>query len=614
MKRFYITSITVSGDGVKESKIEFNKGVNIIHGPSDTGKSYVMNCIDFMFASKGAPFSRSDTAGYDTVTMHLENEDGEKVIAKRKIVDGKNGDTGSSKVIISTTLTNFPDKEYKVSDYQELLLYLFGISERKNIIANATYKQNKLTVREFFYLIFLDEERIFQKDSVFLYPKIGRSILDIMLLLFFINGKEYSELIPTESTEEKNKKAIQKRGVISYLRSKVKDLTARHKELKEKLDELGDVDIEAKIANIVDEILKIENEIAVATEESHKYLTEIYSISAKLQEAQILNGRYKALHSQYSSDIKRLAFIADGDKKIGTISRLSKCPFCNGDIHNQTNENGSFTEATAIELERVTVQLQDLQEVEDDVASEITLLEIQLQELSEKREKILKRIEELKPKVNALKSTKESYQEAMVLQQNLFALEFFSKELDDDVAAKELESEDKNDTFSTQKAKNLFDGNLWKKLSDTFAEIVKACEYPDCQTSHIDIVSMDAIINGKYKKSHGKGYRAFINTTLLFSFMKFLEENGVYATHFLFLDSPILSLMERKNELADDEKISLGMKQALFQYLINHCGENQIIIAENEIPSEVDYSNANLIEFTKDKNEGRYGFFLTYTE
>ena len=49
------------------------------------------------------------------------------------------------------------------------------------------------------------------------------------------------------------------------------------------------------------------------------------------------------------------------------------------------------------------------------------------------------------------------------------------------------------------------------------------------------------------------------------------------------------------------------MKAALFQYLIDNQDHGQVIIAENDIP-KLDYSEANIIRFTKDAENGRYGF------
>ena len=93
---------------------------------------------------------------------------------------------------------------------------------------------------------------------------------------------------------------------------------------------------------------------------------------------------------------------------------------------------------------------------------------------------------------------------------------------------------------------------------------------------------------------------------MLFNLMKYLEENGMYASHFLALDSPILSLKEKKYDTAD--RTTDGMKESLIQYIINHCGDNQVIIAENELPENVNYAGAHVETFIMDENEGRYGF------
>ena len=44
--------------------------------------------------------------------------------------------------------------------------------------------------------------------------------------------------------------------------------------------------------------------------------------------------------------------------------------------------------------------------------------------------------------------------------------------------------------------------------------------------------------------------------------------------------------------------------------VLDQCGNYQVIIVENEIPDDVDFSAANLIEFTKNGSIGRYGFLL----
>lgn len=376
MKRFYIKQISASGAKVQYSSVDFDKGLNIIHGPSNTGKSYVIGCINFMFGSDDIPFTKAAT-GYDTVTMRLENDDGEYVICERKIVDGKSGETGAAKVSVVSSLENKQDGEYGVKnrEYNAFLLYLFGIEEPHEIISTQDYTLNNLTVRTFFHFFFLDEEHIFKKDTPLYSSSYKKPTASIMSLLFLLEGKDYREIIPKESDEERERRIIQKAGVIIYLNEKIQELTRRRSEMEHFVAEIGDADIDAKVDNIVLEIETVEREIVEASDESRCLLEQIYSVSAKLEEARFLRDRYRVLRSQYSSDIRRLRFIADGDSKTTGVHRLVKCPFYDNAMENRQQKRDSYIEASGAELERVTLQLQDLQAAEKDVNDEIVALE-----------------------------------------------------------------------------------------------------------------------------------------------------------------------------------------------------------------------------------------------
>ncbi len=95
--------------------------------------------------------------------------------------------------------------------------------------------------------------------------------------------------------------------------------------------------------------------------------------------------------------------------------------------------------------------------------------------------------------------------------------------------------------------------------------------------------------------------------------MKYLETSGKYPLHILFLDSPILSLKEKKYKIAENKKATAGMRESLIQYIMDNCGQNQVVIVENELPEKLDYSRVNLITFSQEEGEGlRYGFLKTH--
>jgi hypothetical protein len=154
------------------------------------------------------------------------------------------------------------------------------------------------------------------------------------------------------------------------------------------------------------------------------------------------------------------------------------------------------------------------------------------------------------------------------------------------------------------------------RLDNILADVLEKCNFTNYSNSYFDLDSFDVVINGKSKRNFGKGYRAFLNTAVAFTFMKYLSSEYDYAPTLLLIDSPILSLKEgktNKSKNEKDEKISEGMKSSLFQYLVNNQQYGQTIIIENEIPN-ADYKNANIIRFTHNEHEGRYGLLYGITD
>lgn len=119
---------------------------------------------------------------------------------------------------------------------------------------------------------------------------------------------------------------------------------------------------------------------------------------------------------------------------------------------------------------------------------------------------------------------------------------------------------------------------------------------------------MDIILNGKKKGANGKGYNAYLNSAVALVLSRYMHEHACYSPNLLVLDSPILSLKE-----VDTKKPSQSMRNGLFENIVSLQDGIQAIIVENELP-EIDYSNVNLIHFTKDKSTGRYGFLLDVTD
>lgn len=209
MSRFFIKKITVSGKNALYSEILFNDGVNIVYGPSNSGKSYIINCIDFMFAGQ-IPFTKAAT-GYDTVSIYFESTDGDIVSMARKIIDGKKGEIGARVVDVRSDYEHIKSQEYKISGngFSDVLLRLMGINSSHKIISDDSYNVQSVTIRQLIHFFFINEENILMKSTTFDTPKYNKINASLCLLNFLITGDDSMELVPKESKKERENRVIQ---------------------------------------------------------------------------------------------------------------------------------------------------------------------------------------------------------------------------------------------------------------------------------------------------------------------------------------------------------------------------------------------------------------------
>lgn len=156
--------------------------------------------------------------------------------------------------------------------------------------------------------------------------------------------------------------------------------------------------------------------------------------------------------------------------------------------------------------------------------------------------------------------------------------------------------------------KEHIDYSFINEFNNDIRLFLENCKYDNLFSVAFDKSTMDIIINGKKKSSNGKGYNAYLNSVIAIVLSRYLESHAKYSPDFLVLDSPILSLKEKETK-----KPSETMRSTLFENIVGNQKEIQTIVVENEIPN-IDYKNANIIHFTKEKDNGRYGFLLDITD
>ena len=589
---FYIEKIIVTGSGKTDSIIELSNGVNIIYGPSNTGKTYIVKCIDYMFGSEREPIDIS--TGYQYIKIIVRTQCG-TITMSRKI--------GENKIEVSSNDNNVPSGKYATkasrTNYDKTInsvwLSLIGINDLHLVISNENYKKQILSWRTFSHMFMLTETKIISEYSAILSGRDTSNTAVIASLIFLLSGQDFAE---TETKDTKEIKEAKKNAVRAYINKELFRLSERNQELLAQLKENPNIDIAVEIEKIMAEISTNEKRINSSIEENQKILAQLYEKNENLSECNVLLNRYDELTTQYDADLKRLNFIVDGEANLNA-SFSTHCPFCDGEVVVKKNQN--YIDAAKSDYKKIKLQAKDLESASKELRSEKLSLEQEIGTLMAKKKSIEELIEkELKPQVFNLKEKLSTYKDAIECQKEIDIL----KKLSEQKTADMIENDTDEESELKFKVKEHLDYSFINELSNGIKSFLENCNYDNLLSVIFDKADMDIVINGKKKSSNGKGYNAYFNSVVAIVLSRYMESKAKYSPDFLVLDSPILSLKEKETK-----KPSETMRNTLFENIVDNQKGIQTIVIENEIP-EINYKDANIIHFTKEKNNGRYGFLL----
>lgn len=593
---FYIEKIIVTGSGKTDSIIELSNGVNIIYGPSNTGKTYIVKCIDYMFGSEREPIDIS--TGYQYIKIIVRTQCG-TITMSRKI--------GENKIEVSSNDNNVPSGKYATkasrTNYDKTInsvwLSLIGINDLHLVISNENYKKQILSWRTFSHMFMLTETKIISEYSAILSGRDTSNTAVIASLIFLLSGQDFAE---TETKDAKEIKEAKKNAVKAYINKELFRLSERNQELLAQLKENPNIDIAVEIEKIMAEISTNEKRINNSIEENQKILAQLYEKNENLSECNVLLNRYDELTTQYDADLKRLNFIVDGEANLNA-SFSTHCPFCDGEVVVKKNQN--YIDAAKSDYKKIKLQAKDLESASKELRYEKLSLEQEIGTLMAKKKSIEELIEkELKPQVFILKEKLSAYKDAIECQKEIDIL----KKLSEQKTADMIENDTDEESELKFKVKEHLDYSFINELSNGTKSFLENCNYDNLLSVIFDKADMDIVINGKKKSSNGKGYNAYFNSVVAIVLSRYMESKAKYSPDFLVLDSPILSLKEKETK-----KPSETMRNTLFENIVDNQKGIQTIVIENEIP-EINYKDANIIHFTKEKNNGRYGFLLDVTD
>ncbi len=597
MKKFHIKKILVSGAGHEDAVITFSKGLNVISGPSNTGKSCVLRCIYYCFGGQEKPFD--DSFGYTTIKLFIEADDGELIIS-RELSSNKAEVTSNVDYINSDTYFAGTGKS-KLQPLSEVFLSLIGIDEPPQVFKNKRFETNTMSWRMISPLYYLDEDKVGTKQSVLLPEQNTAKTAFLSSLIFLLHGKSSNNEDAVDSKEVKTAKL---QAIQEYAHAGIEKINARLNQLEEFLSKFQDINIEGQISSILEDLQLTEQKFIEASNTSSKLYANLDELKQKQAADTVLFSRYEDLKTQLISDLNRLSFIHNGEMVVQSIDKPSLCPFCDAPL--TADHAKSHKESLEAELAKVVTQLNGLESTLSALKDEMDADGLSVSELQQKISSIQALInKKLAPSLSELKGQYQDLKNIVELRKEKAVLEQVRNAWHDEINDWLNKSEKREAEYHP---KDILGIDFSKGMTEIAKTILKETCYSDLETVRFNMTSFDLDVNGAPKSTfQGKGYRAFINTVQLLTMRRYLLEKAKYAPGILLIDTPFLGLDEGISE----ENISDSMKIGMFTYFLQHQDEGQLIVVENtEHTPNFDYeaAGAELITFTKNPKYGRYGF------
>lgn len=609
MLQLKLVHLTFIGADVEPARVEFGPALTLIRGSSDTGKSFIVDAIDFMLGANALK-EIPERAGYSTVLLGIEMPDGETITLSRSVEGGNFGvyrsDLRQGPLGVPDETLSPKHNPASLSNASRFLLNAIGLDNRR-VRKNARNATDSLSFRNIAHLCVVDETQMQAETPPALTGSYVTKTKEISVLKLLLQDEDDSSLVEVESKSELAKLSTAKIEVIDRL---LNELEARladipmASELREQLAKLN-TSIDKQSSSVG---ARVQSRTAV-TNDLRERQQQLLVIQNEWGDTAALQGRFKLLRQKYESDLSRLDTVREVGTLLGYFT-AGTCVFCGAEPehqHNNTECEGdatSFGAAIDEQARRTRALAADLQSTINDVRDrrrELRRLAGTLQSEIERLQRELADAEKALTADNValmdLVDKRTSIERSLGLYDQVEALEKMKRVVVDEATA---------DTATVAASVSL---RAQREFSDELASRLNSWGYPHSEAIRYDALAQDIVAGDQLRAAHGKGVRAILHAAFTLSLAKYCTDREIPHPGFVVLDTPILTYRPPDQDLSDGEDVPASVVTAFYRD-IQRNATGQIIVMENTDPNEPLDQQTTDVVFTASKL-GRYGFFPT---
>ncbi len=610
---FQISRLTAVSPTRPPAELQFRPGFNVLTGASDTGKSYVVECIDYMLGG-GAELRRlNESTPFSDLLMEVASYEKGPLTLRRSMLGGEFELRWGALSQADGTATTIGAKHDPKNDQtvSSLLLNLSGLAG-KRVQLNQRGKTRGLSFRDVVRFVLVDETEIIRRGSAVQSAQYTEQTKDQSTFRVLLTGVDYSSVV--EAPEAKVERAQREGGVvvldhlISDAEGELRSIPNLPNVLPNELRDIGE-----KVAVAHGRATATEAEIAGLEATRRGAWEKLKAAESRRIVIREVLARFDLLRSRYDNDLERLDALAEADYVFSQLG-VEKCPFC-GAVppdaeHGFVDAQQTQAVRDACEAERAKILLlrDDLAKAVRGLKAEDSQLDVEASGLQVTIDRTLKDINErLTParqgaggEVRELLQRKSELERASFLEAQIADLRSRREEAAAKRKRRKAEESGKSVPASTSET---------AEFCHVVEDLLREWRYPGLQRVTFSETNQDLVISGKDRSSQGKGFRAIGYAAFVIGLMRYCKGRRLPHPGFVVLDSPLVTY--RKPDVPQGEEIPEDVKEAFYESLSGAGDQEQIIVFENEEPSQAVRERINYVHFSGSRAIGRYGFFPT---
>lgn len=592
--------LAVTGPDKPVADINFSPHSNLILGPSDTGKSYVLGCLKYAFGSDKIPKQIKYASGYDRLSFQFASPDGQFYTIFRAL---SGGDSLFFKGCHDVPLSE--REALNMHDVNDFVLSLLGLKNKQ--IVTAEGKKGNITAGDLrHFSLFAEADTL--SEIGYLGAEVVHKTRYKSAFFLMMTGVDDTAIVLGTNKDDR----LREKGKVMGLDDAISSLQS---ELPEGFDKTA---VRSLLEKVDKQINANQNLLLEHSTELTKIRSKMSGIGRKLfnldgQKTSVLETmeRFQLLDKKYHSDLERLEMIRTAASVFDAF-KLQPCVLCNTPVLKQTKNKEEqlasaeqMTASANAEYGKIKALRFGLSAAMIDIKAEMLSIEAETRALKAEQAQLAARHAEI---INQQRSPISHELAALTQMHSQYISQLNTFEKIQQFIAKRKTIEPNTKRTKTVIKRNATDEQ--SKIVGRVQAILNDWGLEEARQVSFDEAACDIRLMESPRTSYGKGKRALFLSAFSIAVLEHALDIKSPHLGIVAIDSPVLTYRDPKNrDLVVADVVSEKVADKFYNWMADWCGPGQLIIMENEEPNKNALSRIPHTLFSGLHSDGRRGFY-----